>query len=311
MHTIRTHFASGDGRCAAWLTLPAGRGPFPAVVLVHGFGATHVMALPDYERRFSEAGLAVVSFDFRRLGESPGEPRQRIRVKDLLADTDAALSWAQSQGVIDAERVALWGTSLGASHAMVTAARRPDVAALVVNCPMIDGLDAARRLGPAHVLRLAWPITSDAVRSLLGLRPHYVPLVVEPGEFGLMNVAGARAGWYSIIPATADWDNRVGPLIALDMLTYRAVNHAPRIRCPFLVCVSDRENLMDPAIAVRAAELAPRGEAIHYDADHFEVYHPPIVETVVADQIRFLRRVLLGDAGEHAPQVALRAGSRS
>ena len=300
MNTVKTHFPSGDGRCTAWLTLPAGRGPFPAVVLVHGFGATHVMALSSYERWFSEAGMAVVSFDFRRIGESPGEPRQRIRVKDMLADTDAALSWAQAQPAIDPERVALWGTSLGASHAMVTAARRPDVAALVVNCPMIDGLDAARRLGAAHVLRLAWPIASDAVRSLLGLRPHYVPLVVEPGEFGLMNVAGARAGWYSIIPSTANWDNRVGPLIALDMLTYRAVNHARRIRCPFLVCVSDKENLMDPAIAVRAAHVAPRGEAIHYAADHFEVYHPPIVERVVGDQIGFLRRALFA---ETAPRV--------
>ena len=306
MNTVKTHFPSGDGRCTAWLTLPAGRGPFPAVVLVHGFGATHVMALSNYERWFSEAGMAVVSFDFRRIGESPGEPRQRIRVKDMLADTDAALSWAQAQPAIDPERVALWGTSLGASHAMVTAARRPDVAALVVNCPMIDGLDAARRLGAAHVLRLAWPIASDAVRSLLGLRPHYVPLVVEPGEFGLMNVAGARAGWYSIIPSTANWDNRVGPLIALDMLTYRAVSHASRIRCPFLVCVSDKENLMDPAIAVRAAHVAPRGQAIHYAADHFEVYHPPIVERVVGDQVRFLRRVLLDEAAPSRPsQIAV------
>jgi alpha-beta hydrolase superfamily lysophospholipase len=296
MNTVKTHFPSGDGRCTAWLTVPAGRGPFPAVVLVHGFGATHVMALSSYERWFSEAGMAVVSFDFRRIGESPGEPRQRIRVKDMLADTDAALSWAQAQTAIDPERVALWGTSLGASHAMVTAARRADVAAVVVNCPMIDGLDAARRLGAAHVLRLAWPIASDAVRSLLGLRPHYVPLVVEPGEYGLMNVGGARAGWYSIIPPAANWDNRVGPLIALDMLTYRAASHADRIRCPFLVCVSDRENLMDPAIAARAAQMAPQGEAIHYPADHFEVYHPPIVERVVADQIRFLRRVLLPEA---------------
>ena len=88
---------------------------------------------------------------------------------------------------------------------------------------------------------------------------------------------------------------------AVDMLTYRAANHAGRIRCPFLVCVSDKENLMDPAIAVRAAHVAPRGEAIHYAADHFEVYHPPIVERVVGDQIGFLRRALFA---ETAPRVA-------
>lgn len=107
-----------------------------------------------------------------------------------------------------------------------------------------------------------------------------------------MNVKGARAGWYSIMPPGMDWDNRVGPAIAIDMLGYRAAQHARRIRCPFLVCVSDKETLMDPRIAVRAAKAAPQGKAIHYAADHFEVYHPPIVEAVVRDQIAFLQVAL-------------------
>ena len=45
---------------------------------------------------------------------------------------------------------------------------------------------------------------------------------------------------------------------------------------------------MDPAIAVRVAEKAPFGRAIHYSTDHFQVYHPPFVERIVADQIAFL-----------------------
>lgn len=292
MQTVRTSFVAGDGECAAWLTLPDGVGPFPAVLLIHGFGATHEMALPNYERWFSAAGMAVASFDFRRIGASPGLPRQRIRVRDMLIDANAALDWTLAQASIDRQRVALWGTSFGASHAMVTAARRSEVKALVVNCPMIDCLSAAARLGLPHMLRLMGPIASDVLRSILGLQPHYVPLVVEAGEFGMMNVAGARAGWHSIMPPGMAWDNRVGAAIGMDMLGYRAVNYAPRIKCPFLVCVSDKENLMDPAIAAKAAKLSPKGQALHYPADHFEVYHSPMVERVVADQIGFLRQAL-------------------
>jgi hypothetical protein len=62
--------------------------------------------------------------------------------------------------------------------------------------------------------------------------------------------------------------------------------------CGVQVCISDRENLMDPAIAARVAHVAPRGIAIHYPTDHFEVYHPPFVERIVADQIAFLVRHL-------------------
>ena len=59
--TMRTTFRSGGEDCAAWLTLPAGEGPHPVVLLIHGGGATHAMMLDQYERWFSQAGFAVLA----------------------------------------------------------------------------------------------------------------------------------------------------------------------------------------------------------------------------------------------------------
>ena len=61
---------------------------------------------------------------------------------------------------------------------------------------------------------------------------------------------------------------------------------------PLLVCVCDRENLMDPKYAALVAHRARRGEAKHYDSDHFDVYHPPLVDQVLADQTAFLQEHL-------------------
>jgi hypothetical protein len=85
--------------------------------------------------------------------------------------------------------------------------------------------------------------------------------------------------------------------VAVDLLHYRALRYAPRIGCPFLVCVNDNETLMNPAIAVAAARRAPQRRAIHYPSDHFQVYHPPLVERVLADQVAFLRETLRVPAG--------------
>lgn len=290
--TERTSFVSGDGRCTAWVTRPDRPGPHPAVLLIHGFGATHEMALPNYERWFSDAGMAVVSFDYRFNGESPGTPRQLIRVRHLLTDVEAALRFTRSLPSVDPDRIGLWGTSFGASHAMVTAAAHPEIAGVVLNCPMIDGLSAAARLGPRHLLKLLWPVTSDLLRSAIGASPYYLPMVGEPGEFALIASPGATGGWYSVVPEGSDWDNRCTAGSALDLPHYRAYRSAPRIRCPFLVCVSDNETLMSPSIAARAAREAPQGRAIHYPADHFQVYHPPLVADIVADQTAFLRETL-------------------
>ncbi len=66
--TERVDFRCRGIRCAAWLTLPAGRGPHPAVVLAHGLGATHDMMLPQYEQHFAAAGIATLAFDYRNTG---------------------------------------------------------------------------------------------------------------------------------------------------------------------------------------------------------------------------------------------------
>jgi hypothetical protein len=64
------------------------------------------------------------------------------------------------------------------------------------------------------------------------------------------------------------------------------------VSAPLLVCVCDRENLMDPGYAVMVARRVPRGVARHYDSDHFEIYHPPLVAQVLADQTAFLQEHL-------------------
>jgi hypothetical protein len=44
---------------------------------------------------------------------------------------------------------------------------------------------------------------------------------------------------------------------------------------------------MHPALAVKVAQVAPHGQAIHYPADHFQVYFPPLFDKMVADQVDF------------------------
>lgn len=45
---------------------------------------------------------------------------------------------------------------------------------------------------------------------------------------------------------------------------------------------------MDPRHAEVVAGRAPRGIARHYDGDHFEIYHRPLVDSLLADQTAFL-----------------------
>lgn len=289
--TIPTHpvtLASDGTRCAGWLTLPSGPGPHAAVVLVHGLGATHDMMLAQYEQHFATAGIATLAFDYRYTGASDGVPRQHLSMQSQHADVIAALDYLKSRREIDAARTGLWGTSLGGLHVVRVAAARPDVAAAVVQCPIVHGPAAARSVGLSGSLRMVPAVASDVVRMLTGRPRRYVPIVGRPGSRAVVTVAGAEEGWNSTVPAGGCFDNRIAAADAVAMVSASAVRRARHVAAPLLVCVCDRETLMHPKYAVRVADRAPRGQARHYDSDHFDVYHPPLVSRVLADQTAFL-----------------------
>ncbi|CAM4380980.1 fermentation/respiration switch protein [Mycobacterium basiliense] len=293
--TIPTTFTSHGTRCAAWLTCPSDPGPHPVALLAHGFGANHTMALSEYERHFTAAGIATLAFDYRNLGASEGTPRQRLSLRRHRQDIAAALDFVHKLpdvADVDTSRVALWGTSLGAMHVLRVAADRRDLAAVVVQCPIVDGPAAMRRLGVAAMMRVGPAIVEDALRSATGRGRRYIPIVGRPGSLAAVTVAGAEEGWNSTVDPDGSFDNRVAAANVVGIAASSAKRAARRIAAPLLVCVSRRETLMDPRHAEDVARRAPRGTMRHYDGDHFQIYHPPLIADLLADQIDFLREHL-------------------
>jgi dienelactone hydrolase len=290
--TEQVEFCSHGIRCAAWLTLPTSDGAHPAVVLVHGLGATHDMMLAQYEQHFAAAGIAVLAFDYRYTGASEGEPRQRISMSSQRDDVGAALAYLKARPEIDAGRLGLWGTSLGGMNVVRVAAARDDIAAAVVQCPIVHGPGAARSLGLLGALRLTPAIVSDALRAVTGRGRRYVPIVGAPGSDAMVTAPGAEAGWNSTVAPGATFDNRIAAADAVAMVVTSALRQARHVTASLLVCVCDRENLMDPKYAALVAGRAPHGVARHYDSDHFAIYHPPLVSEVLADQTAFLKEHL-------------------
>lgn len=290
--TIRLDFASRGTRCAAWLTLPDEPGPHPGLVLAHGLGATHGMLLAQYEQHFAAAGIATLAFDYRYTGESDGEPRQQFGVRAHRQDVKAALECLRQQSGIDAARLGLWGTSLGALHVLQAAAHEVDVSAVIVQCPIVHGPGTLGSNGLRPVLRLAPAIVGDALRRARKVGRGYVPVVGAPGSLAAVTVEGALEGWYSTVPPGASFDNRMAAMDVMGIALASAKRDALKIHAPLLVCVSKRETLMDPRHAEEVASAAPCGVVRHYDGDHFQIYHQPLLADLLADQTAFLQEHL-------------------
>ena len=111
-------FFSEGSRLIGNLFLPAGMQPGeqrPGIVLCHGFTGVRQLMLPDYARRFAEAGFIALIFDYRGFGESEG-PKWRLLPLEQVDDIRNALTWLATQPEVDTQRMGLWGTSFGGAH---------------------------------------------------------------------------------------------------------------------------------------------------------------------------------------------------
>jgi dienelactone hydrolase len=287
-------FRSGDSFCTAWLYLPdAGSdAPAPVVVMGHGLGATRELGLAPYAERFAAAGLAVLVFTYRHLGDSGGEPRQVLSMGNQLADWDAALEYVAGLPEVDSNRVAVWGSSLGGGHAIAVAARHPELRAAVSQCPFTDGLASAGALGPRESLVLFGFLARDLLAAVTGREPVCVPVAAAPGRPGLMTAPDALPGMLALVPEDYQWLNRAAARSVVSVLRYRPGRSAKRIAAPILICISATDSVAPPAPTERYARQAPRGDVRLYDAGHFDFYLGEAFNQLVAEQTEFLVRHL-------------------
>lgn len=119
---------------------PVGLGKFPAVLMCHGFagqkagkGRLYVML----SESFAKAGIATLRIDFRGCGDSEGDFKD-MTLQSEVSDTLAGIHFLQSHSQVDAERVGLFGRSLGGLVA-VLAAGKSSIRCLALWAPIYDG----------------------------------------------------------------------------------------------------------------------------------------------------------------------------
>ena len=111
-----------------WFIAASGDTAAPVVAILHGWGGNAEMMLP-LAKPLHEAGYALLFFDARCHGRSDGDSFASL--PRFAADLESALEWLQVQGDVDETRVGVVGHSVGAGAALLLAAQRHDLAAVV------------------------------------------------------------------------------------------------------------------------------------------------------------------------------------
>lgn len=115
--SIAVHDKAETGRVTGVLSRPEGKGPFPAVVLLHTCGGlTETMSQfwPRYLAQLGYASLAVDSLTSRGMTNCRRSSRPFRAVVQLVGnDAYGALHYLSRQPGVDGQRIAVMGMSLG------------------------------------------------------------------------------------------------------------------------------------------------------------------------------------------------------
>jgi dienelactone hydrolase len=312
---LRQHvsFDSNGSAIAAVLYRPIDSATIlPCVVLAHGFSGTMDWIVPEFAASFACGGIAALVFDYRYLGKSEGEPRQFISTPRQCDDLRRAVEYVRSQPDIDANRIALWGTSLGGHHVLKLAQEDPAIAAVVANVPAVDLFRGIRgRYVPPHMrmpvrkatgatLRLLGAAILDQVRGAVGLAPYYIEVYGRLGHAVFSN-PDLAALFGALEQGAPSWCNRVTPRFFFTAPRYRDGSFA-RIAAPLMVTVARDDEVMSTSFVKAKVAQAPNHEIREYPVKHFDMYHGAVRDRVAADHLAFLQLHLsdqnTGDGGK-------------
>ena len=267
------------------LTVPRGAGPFPAVVLVHGSGATDENETVGPIRPFqnlavglASRGVAVLRYQKRSFAHPEAfAPPARFTVREeTIDDARAAVALLASTAKIDGRRIFVLGHSLGGMLAPRIADGDARVAGLVIL---------------AGTTRPLEEIVLEQIKA------RGTPEQVKAAEASLRRVRDPKL-------APADTVDFVGGKMPasyfLDLRGYRPGERAAKLDLPILVLQGDRDiqvRLTDFEGWQRALSARPRAQLKRYPtlthlftegvgtlADYEKPAHvaQPVVEDVAA-----------------------------
>jgi pimeloyl-ACP methyl ester carboxylesterase len=194
---------------------------------------------------FSQAGLAVLSWDRPGCGNSTGD-WQRQNVDERAVEASTAVQFLQQRTDIDSRRVGLWGLSQGANVASLAGGQSDEVAFIVAVSP------AGITMAELQVYGLAQQMLTEGIsQEQIDAAVRCAQAIQEASRRGdryaeleaaVLNDARMRPWWrfFSVVPNKETWDflRLRGGFPDLDRDQAATWE---RVRCPVLAIWGERD----------------------------------------------------------------------
>jgi uncharacterized protein len=244
-------------RLAGTLCLPAERGQFPVVLMIHGSGpldrdqnmkGQKLDVFNTIAHRLAQAGVASVRFDKRGCGASQGD-YYATGLYDLVDDVVCWLDLLDEGPHTRAGQVFLLGHSEGCLIAAQASLLRPELAGLMLLCPFVESTEDVLMSQAAQI--------EQELAAKTGLARLVIRVVARlMGSPAANQRALIRRLRNSTEPSLRVGLQRLPAKCLRELLGVDAAQVYAAIRCPMLLIGGEKDLQCNPADLSRIASLA-------------------------------------------------------
>ena len=237
---------------AGMMTVPPGKGPFPAVLLIPGSGAHDrdetllghkpFLVLADFLTR---KGIVVLRVDDRGVGKSTGE-RTDATTADFATDAEAGVAYLKTRSEVNPQKIGLIGHSEGGLIAPMVAATDPDVAFIVMMAgPGVPGDEilVEQRL----LISEASGVSHEAAEKNVALERELLTLVKQEKDDAVLQkeLRDKLVGVGSEAQINVQIKAITSPWIRY-LITYDPATALRKVKCPVLAINGERDLQVSP-----------------------------------------------------------------
>ena len=169
LHHEDIHFQTADGLTLSGWYIPPRNGA--VIVLLHTYYLNRRQTL-SVASMLARHGYGVLMYDQRASGQSEGDVRSLGWLD--IPDVSKAVLWVQSRPGVDAQRIGVYGCSMGGAIALAAAAQNPTIAAVAADAasPLTFGEEHPTLADP--MWSISYPIHA-LYYLFIGLRAQTMP----------------------------------------------------------------------------------------------------------------------------------------
>jgi pimeloyl-ACP methyl ester carboxylesterase len=266
---------SGDVTLRGWFVKPEGKGPHPAVIILHGSGPCAGDALPARIQinAFLRSGVSVLTYDKRGVGGSGGD-FVRTGYQDFIKDGISAVRYLKSRSDVADGGIGLSSNSESGWFTPEIANRTGDVSFIINRAPsalpwietnlweirhelMDEGVDGGALEAAIRIRGMAWHFIVEVAAdpSLVG-GEKWQRIDADLAEFDRLYGNTAAWFWMKKLP---DYDQAFYRRKAAFM-GYDPQPHIEQLEVPVLNIFAENDEVMPTAASVAYLQTLPTQE---------------------------------------------------